>query len=490
MFKINSLRKKFIVLVTAILLVIFGVSAYFVCQNSIKNTRKNLTERAIAFSKLSTKPLSEAKDLYFDSGYFKFKEVFIDIKKLDPNIKKIQFVDVNGKIIFDSDKIGESSYKGGDNDLVDQSVLEKVISSEPQYSYNPKNSSELTEIFYPYFSDWGGHPYTLRYFISYDEIRDNILTIIKQTILLFIASFIFVVLAITGSVNRLILSPITKVSKLAQRISDGKYGERIKIKTHDEIEDLANSTNRMARKLEQDIIDLKELDKLKDEFIDVAAHNFKVPLNHLKFDVAYLLKNVERKLSKKEFELIKDINISGKKLFLLSEDLIGIQALRNKETGNVFVPVDLKKVIEDVLLELKHSAEVGGIKVKSELKPKAIVLGDYMKLKQLFLNIIDNAIQYSNKKESTVLVKIEEKGNSYVVGIEDQGIGMFPLETKKLFQKFYRAPSSAVYNKEGAGLGLYLAKLIANVHHGNIWAESVKDKGSKFYVSLMKKETL
>lgn len=444
----------------------------------------------MAFAKLSTKPLSEARDLYFDSGYFKFKEVFQDIKKLDPSIKKVQIIDVNGKILFDSDKIGDSSYKGSESDYIDHSLLEKVISSEPEYIYNARNSSELTDIFYPYFSDWGSHPYTLRYFVSYDEIRDNILMIIKQTILLFIISFVFVTLAITGSVNRLILSPITKVSKLAQRISQGKYGERIKIKTDDEIEDLANSTNKMARKLEQDIIDLKELDKLKDEFIDVAAHNLKVPLNHLKFDVAYLLKKVGNKVSEKEFELIKDISISGKKLSLLSEDLIGIQDLRNKETGNVFVPVDLSELLRDVFSELKHSVEAKHITLKSDLSHKAIVLGDYMKLKQLFINIVDNAIQYSNKKESIVSVRVEEKGNSYIVEVEDQGVGMTSGEVEKLFQKFYRAPSSAVYNKEGAGLGLYLAKLIVNVHHGNIWAESVKDKGSKFYVSLLKKETL
>ncbi len=472
------------------MLVIFAVSGYLVCQDSIKKTRKNLTEEAVAFAKLSTKPIAEAKDLYFDSGYFKFKEVFQDIKKLDPSIKKVQIIDVNGKILFNSDKIGDSSYEGSENDYVDQPLLEKVISSEPEYIYNTRNSSELTDIFYPYFSDWGSHPYTLRYFVSYDEIRANIVVIVKQTILLFILSFIFVVVAITSSVNRLILSPITKVSKLAQRISQGKYGERIKIKTNDEIEDLANSTNKMARKLEQDIIDLKELDKLKDEFIDIAAHNFKVPLNHLKYDVAYLLKNVEKKLSKKEYELIQDINISGKKLFLLSEDLIGIQALRNEKTGNVFIPVNLAKLAEDVFSELKHSAEMKNIKLKSELKQNAIVLGDYMKLKQLLLNLVDNAIQYSNKKESTVRVGIQEKGNSYIIEVEDQGVGMVSSEVKKLFQKFYRAPSSAIYNKEGAGLGLYLAKLIVSVHHGNIWAESVKDQGSKFYVSLLKKETL
>jgi len=277
------------------MLVIFSVSGYIVCQDSIKKTRRNLTQQATAFAKLSTKPLAEAYELYFDSGYYKFREIFRENKDLDSSIKKIQIINVNGKVILDSGKIGDSSYLGGDTETVDKSTLDKVTSADPTYEHNQNNASELTEIFYPYFSDWGSHPYTVRYFVSYDQIRSNIITIIEQTVLLFIVSFFIVVFAITSSVNRFILSPIKKVSELAQRISRGKYGERIKIKTNDEIEDLAGSTNKMARKLEQDIIDLRELDKLKDEFIDVAAHNFKAPLNHLKFDIAYLIQHVEKK---------------------------------------------------------------------------------------------------------------------------------------------------------------------------------------------------
>lgn len=489
--KLNSLRKKFVLIVTVILLVVFFSGGLVTILDNIKQTRKFLTEQAIAFAKLSTKPLADSYDLYFDSGYFKFKELFAETKQLDPNIKKIQFIDVNGKIIFDSDRVKESSYQEGKEEIVNQVTLDKVVSSEPTYVYSPKTSNEVIEIFYPYFSEWGSHPYTVRYYVSYDEVRANIITIIEKAVILLIISFIFATLIITGTVNRLILSPITQVSKLAQRISEGKYKERIKaFNTGDEIENLANSTNKMARKLEQDIIDLKELDKLKDEFIDVATHNFKIPLNHLKYDIAYLLKAIGNKVNEKEFLLMKDINISGKKLELLSEDLIGIQALRNNETGNIFFPIDLSALIMDVFSELKNAAEAKGIKLKSELKDKAVVLGDYVKLKQLFLNIVDNAIQYTDKKEGSVNVSVQEKGNSYTVKVEDTGVGMTPDELKKLFQKFYRAPSSAIYNKEGAGLGLYLAKLIVNVHHGNIWVESKKDKGSSFYVSLLKKEAL
>lgn len=470
------------------MLVIFSVSGYVVALNSVSKTQKNLTEQAIAFTKLSTKPLAEAKELYFDSGYFKFKEVFSEIQKLDPSIKKIQFIDVNGKIIFDSDKIGESSYEGSDNNFVDQATLEKVISAEPEYVYNPKNSSELTEIFYPYFSNWGSHPYTLRYLISYDEIKANIITVVEQTILLFIIFFIFVVLAITTSVGRLILSPITQLNRLTEKISAGKYGERIQLKTGDEIENLADSTNKMAEKLEQDIIDLQELDKLKDEFIDIAAHNFRTPVTHIRFDLDFLKTKLTGKIGTKELDVIKDINSSNESLTLLIDDLLNITTLEKEKMKLVkFQPFDLVTTIKEAADIYGRNAQKKNITFKVDISKntKAEVLGDPPKVREVIGNIVENAFKFTKEKGS-VWIQLEESPKEYIVTIKDTGIGISKEEIPKIFNKFHRATDILTYDYEGRGLGLYISKLIVEAHNGHIWVESKIDKGSKFSFSLPK----
>jgi len=488
LFKLNSLRKKFTLVVAILLLGVFVAKGYVEIKDKIVQTRNGLEKEAIAFAELSTKPLGEAYDLYFESGYFKFRQLFEELLDLNGAIKRIQFIDVNGRIILDSIDLGEERYLAQQEEMVSSDVLQNVRSDKLVLIRNPKNANEVTEIFNPYFTDWGSHPYTIRYFVSYEKIAGLVLQIILQSLILVFIFFVLAVLLITGAVNKLILAPISTVSKAAIRISQGKYGERIKVDTNDEIEQLADASNKMARALERDIIELRELDKLKDEFIDIAANNLKIPLNHLKFNIAFLLKTLKNRLSKKEYEILEDTERNYNELQLLGEDLINITTLKKgkMETG-VFVPIDLSQIIKEVVQEMQPAIAKKGLTLKMHILKSAPILGDYLKIKQVFLNLVDNAIKY-NKKKGTIFINLKEANDSYCVEVADTGVGMTKEEVAKLFQKFYRAPSSAQYYEQGTGLGLYLSQLIIEVHHGKIWAESESGKGSKFSVSLLKKE--
>ncbi|MDP1690315.1 MAG: HAMP domain-containing sensor histidine kinase, partial [bacterium] len=347
---------------------------------------------------------------------------------------------------------------------------------------------EISEIYYPYFTDWGSHPFTVKYVVSYAQIEQLIQQDILRGILLVLIFFFIAILLITGVVNKIILAPIAIANKITQRISEGRYGERINLHTNDEIEQLAEATNKMAGTLEQDIIELRELDKLKDEFVDIAAHNLKIPLNHLKFNIAYLLKNLKNKVSERHFELLRDTEINYNKLALLSDDLINVTAIRKGTLqSNVFVPLDLTAIIGEIIEETKPATAAKNLTLKFNSPKHFMVLGDYLKLKQVFINIIDNAIKFSNK-EGRIDIHIENRDNGYIVTIIDHGLGIEKEELPHIFQKFYRAHSTERYNKESVGLGLYLAKLIVDVHHGKIWVESEAGKGSKFFVFLLEKE--
>jgi signal transduction histidine kinase len=275
---------------------------------------------------------------------------------------------------------------------------------------------------------------------------------------------------------------------MTQKISRGRYGERIEVKTNDEIEELATATNKMARTLEQNITDLKELDKLKGEFMDIAAHNLKVPLTHLKANTSYLLQNISDKIDKKSIEVLKDIEINSNKLQLLSEDLINVTAIQQETLqSDVFMPTDLVSMMNQVINENMSIIDSKEIALHKSFPDKAEILADVPKLKQVFSNLIDNAIKFSYKN-SDINVSISPKDSAFLVTVQDHGVGIREEELSKIFQKFYRAPSSAVYNKEGTGLGLYLSKMIVDVHHGKIWLESESGKGTKFMVLLPKKE--
>lgn len=487
-FALNSLKKKFVLVVMGLLFGVFLIGGVVSILNTVSETRANLTGEAIAFAKLSTKPISETYDLYFNSGYYKFREVFESIAVLDKNIEKIQIIDVNGQIIFDSSKMKEDTYDSNEVESADQSTLEKVINSEPVYVANLKNNQEITEIYYPYYTDWGSHPYTLRYFVSYKEIQEKVITIILQNILMFFLFFALALLLITSVVNKLILHPITTVSQIAQRISLGKYGERIQINTNDETENLADAVSIMARTLEQNIVDLKELDKLKGEFIDIAAHNFRTPVTHIRFDLDYLKNKVSAKISPKELDVLKDIEVSNENLTLLIDDLLNITSLEKGKMKLVkFQPFDLKETVKEAADIYGQDAKKKNITFKTNL-PKILqaeVLGDPPKIREVIGNLLDNAFKFTHKG-GKVWLELKEVAKEYIVTVKDTGIGISREELPKLFQKFHRATDILTYDYEGRGLGLYVSKLIVEAHNGRIFAESEEGKGSSFKFALPK----
>ncbi len=490
MFKIRSLKSKFILVITILLSVIFGVSGYVIGVRNNNQIRQQVTSGSIAFSELATKPLAQNYDTYFNSGYFKFKELYQSTLELNKDITKVQFVDVNGKIIFDSTLLGQSGYNAGADDVVvdvvvDVAQMDGILSDKPSYLHNENNKSEIERIFYPYVGDWGAHPFTAVYYVSYKSVHDNLVNMTMQILLLVLFSYLFALVLITTVVNNLLINPISSVSKMTRRISKGRYGERIELRSNDEIGNLALATNKMANTLEQNIKDLKELDKVKDQFVDIAAHNLKIPLNHIKFDVAYLQEgNPSTKVYKK---LVEDIQMNYNRLQILSDDLINITSLKQGFSSNIFMPADFSDIIEDSLKDIGSMAKAKGIVVHKSIKQKCLILADASKLKQAVLNLIVNAVKYS-RNDGEISVFLREKGSSFEMEIRDHGFGIAASEVNKLFTKFYRAPSSAQYVQEGAGLGLYLAKLIVEVHRGNIWVESKQGEGSSFFVSIFKRD--
>lgn len=487
-FKINSLKKKFVLIVTALLSIVFIIEGAVNIYNSIKETRKNLSGQAVAFADLSTKPLSEAYDLYFDSGYYKFREVFQKILALNPSITKVEIVDVNGKMLLDSAKINADEYDGAGYTIQDKDTLEKVRSPKPVYVTNPRIGEEITEIYYPYFSDWGSHPYTLRYAVSYDQVKENIIKIVNQTVILILIIFALAVVLISWVINRLILSPVAYVNSVINRISQGKYGERIQVDTNDEIEQVADAVNIMAQTLQQNIIDLKELDKLKDEFIDVAAHNFRTPVTHIRLDTDFLQNRLAGKTSAKELEVLKDIESSNESLTLLIDDLLNITTLEKGKMKLVkFRPFDLIKVIKEAANIYGANARKKKITftLQTSKQSPAEVLGDPPKIREVIGNILDNAFKFTARGGS-VWLRLKEMPTQYLVVVEDTGIGISKEEIPKIFHKFHRATSTLTYDYEGRGLGLYISKLIVEAHNGRIWVESQVGKGSIFNFSLPK----
>ena len=144
---------------------------------------------------------------------------------------------------------------------------------------------------------------------------------------------------------------------------------------------------------------------------------------------------------------------------------------------------DINQILQDVIKKHEFLAKVKKIKIKSELEPMFPIQVDVELMKQVFSNLVENAIKYSSE-DSTVTVKSREEGQNVIVEIFDTGMGIPIEDLPNIFMKFYRSHNVKTSTIKGSGLGLYLAQYFTQLHNGDISVTSEPEQGSVFKVTL------
>ncbi|MBI2038332.1 MAG: HAMP domain-containing histidine kinase, partial [Candidatus Nealsonbacteria bacterium] len=230
---------------------------------------------------------------------------------------------------------------------------------------------------------------------------------------------------------------------------------------------------------------LRRLDKAKSEFISIASHQLRTPLSVIKGYISMIIEGVYGKLSEKQASPLENVYQSSERLIKLVNDLLNLSRLEAGKIEFKPEPAFLENIVFSVAEELKINAEKKGLYMKI-MKPSASlpeIMIDQDKLRQVILNIIDNAIKYTQAGGITVALK---QLDFWVrITVSDTGEGMAKEEMAGLFQTFTRAHAGTRLNIEGAGIGLYVAKKFVEMHKGKIWAESQgRGKGSTFFIEL------
>lgn len=232
---------------------------------------------------------------------------------------------------------------------------------------------------------------------------------------------------------------------------------------------------------------LKQLDRMKTEFVANISHELRTPLAAIK---AYS-ETILHSLSELDSNTLKDFmgTIYKESLHLesLLNELLDFSRIEKKALKLEKKEVNVVEIIKDVMESMREYARSNGVKLKFEPdfdELKAFV--DPMRIRQLVLNLVSNGIKYSKKDEdgSYVKVSIEKLDGNFRITVEDNGIGIPKEKQDKIFEKFYRVDSSLTYEISGTGLGLAIVKEIVELHGGRIWVESEEGVGSKFSVEI------
>jgi signal transduction histidine kinase len=302
--------------------------------------------------------------------------------------------------------------------------------------------------------------------------------------------------------RRIVIKPLNQLEGMAGEIGNGNLDARVKISTGDEFEKVGVAFNTMAwslsrgRNLLQDTIktatrdlsqanrELKTLDQLKSDFIANMSHELRSPLTVIRGGVDYLKRTIKGENNLNYLGII-DKNLS--RLIHLVSDLFDFTRIEAKKIDWSFERENVSDLVREVMEILAPLAEKKNISVTYEGEMDVFSKIDLERIEQVLVNLLENAIKFSDEG-GRIQMGVRKKREKVLVTVKDHGIGISGESLEAIFEKFHTLPSSEEKGRrEGTGLGLAISKGIISAHGGDIWAESIQDKGSTFFFTLPKK---
>jgi PAS domain S-box-containing protein len=234
----------------------------------------------------------------------------------------------------------------------------------------------------------------------------------------------------------------------------------------------------------RDITALKEINKIKSQFVSMVAHELRAPMAAIKGWLEVVLSGEAGGDAEQNKKWLKRAMDRSDSLLALVNDLLVINRMEAGKVAQKMEPVKINDVISKIVDFLRPDAEKQKVSIKAELPEELpYIQADARDMEKLFTNLISNAIKY-NRENGSVAIKTEVEGNFIHLRIKDTGIGISAKHLSRIFDDFYRADDERTKKISGTGLGLTIAKKIVNSHFGRIEVVSEPEKGSLFSVFL------
>lgn len=465
----NSLYLKlvstyFIVMIISFILLAIGLSFWF--EKYYYNQRKQaMLSEAVIFNKLYEE---------YYSGKIEQNNLDMELYVLDKYL--------NTRIwIVDNYKFVRSVSNTEDNNLIWKQItnteIDKVISKGEviikEGIFNERFNTSVLTIAYP--------------IKIYNEIKGAVIMNspiyeIKNTLRnVYFVIWIFTIFAIIVSTiliyylsQGILIKPLNEINKTAKEISKGEFQKRVKIKSRDEIGQLAESFNYMADSLQN-------LENLRRDFIANVSHELRSPLTSIRGFVQGI---IDGTIPEEKHEQYLNIVLNeSKRLSRLISDILDLSRLESGQFSMNNTSFDINELIRINIIRFENEIENKKINVDVILTENELyTLGDRDRIGQVISNLIDNALKFTPQNGLIgIYTKIENK--KVIVSVKDTGCGIAQNELKLIWDRFHMVDKSRT-NKKGTGLGLSIARQIINQHGENIWVESKEKEGSIFSFSL------
>jgi len=236
----------------------------------------------------------------------------------------------------------------------------------------------------------------------------------------------------------------------------------------------------------QDISHLKELDKMKSEFIAMVTHELRAPIAAVEQQLSVILNKMAGEVTQKQEQLLSRAKERTKGLLDLIRDLLDLSKIEAGKMVQYKEPLNLQEVIQRVIDLMRAASENKKIDLQFSPSPQiSLIHADRNSMEGIFTNLISNAIKYT-PEGGKVWITLGEEGGFVKASVSDTGIGIKKEDLPRIFDKFYRVRSTATRQIVGTGLGLSIVKSIVDAHLGSISVESEEGGGTIFTVLLPK----
>ena len=294
-------------------------------------------------------------------------------------------------------------------------------------------------------------------------------------ILVYVAGVLLAISAAGGWIlSGRALKPVDELTRRARQITANDLSQRLDLKQEDEL-------GRMAATFDDMIARLEEAFERQKRFASDASHELRTPLTVMQSEVSLALARPRSAETYRETLVSMDEEVS--RLSTIVGDLLTLTRVDVDPAGIQHKPVALDELLRTLSARVNVIAAERDIVVRAENLAPVTVTGDSTRLRQLFTNLLDNAVNYT-PDGGHVAVTLEKTGEGARVRVTDTGIGIAPDDLPRIFERFYRSDAAREQNAQGTGLGLAISRSVVQAHHGHINVVSEQDKGTTFTVTL------
>lgn len=282
-------------------------------------------------------------------------------------------------------------------------------------------------------------------------------------------AFIFIAAFLGFKMLHRLTRPIAAMKEAAERVSIGDYSARVDIQSKDEIGQLAKAFNHMSESIQKE-------DEKKRDFLADVSHELRTPISYIKGYSEALDTGMIKNPSEQQ-KYLKLISREAGRMVKIVADLLDLSRLDADEYKLVQNPFSLAQLIEDFIIKYGPLMDEKKIALSLELDPDIIINGDEGRMEQIFQNIIDNSIRYTDC-EGDIKIRLAKHSYGCTVEIEDSGIGIPEEDIKNLRNRFYRVNKGRSRADGGTGLGLAIADKLVELHEGKMEITSKLGEGT------------